>query len=34
MTNIIKKVYKNWTEYEIFGTAWANINQATATTAW
>lgn len=34
MTNIIKKVIKNWTAYEIFGTAWANINSATATTAW
>ena len=23
MTNIIKKIYKNWTEYDIYATAWA-----------
>lgn len=23
MTNVIKKIYKNWTEYDIYATAWA-----------
>ena len=34
MSNVIKKVYKNWTEYQIYASAWASVWQATSSTAW
>lgn len=34
MTNVIKKLIKNWSEYEIFATAWANIADASSSTKW
>lgn len=34
MANVIKKLIKNWSEYEIFATAWANIADASSSTKW
>lgn len=34
MTNVIKKLIRDWTEYEIFASAWANIADASSSTKW
>jgi hypothetical protein len=34
MTNVIKKIYRNWTEYDIYWTAGADMSPATSATQW